>query len=83
MTKCTMVVIAAFVLGHAVVAAAADNSAGARTKSASFVPHSKSNHVYGTPIGRPVASHANASHHKSAPKGRSTSARRATVPTGQ
>jgi hypothetical protein len=81
MTKWTIVAVAAFALGHAVVAAAADSSVGPRTKSASFVPHGKSNHVYGAPIGRPVLSHANAPHHKTAPKRRSTSTRRATAPT--
>jgi hypothetical protein len=81
MSKWTIAAVAALALGHAAVAVAADSSAGAHTNSASFVPHRKSNHVYGAPIGRPVLSHANVSHHKTAPKRRSTSARLATAPT--
>jgi hypothetical protein len=77
MAKLLIAVLATFALAQPVLSAGADKSAGTGTKPASFVPHSRTNnHVYGSPIERPVAGHVKTAHPKSIIKKRSSSANR-------
>ncbi len=65
------IVLAAFLIQSTLSIAQSNNS---RPKPSSFVPHSQTNtHVYGAPIGPAVVGHSKASHHKQAPKKRSSS----------
>jgi hypothetical protein len=74
MAKLIIAVLAAFLLTHPARSAAADKSVGSAAKPASFVPHRKTNnHVYGSPIERPIVSHVKAAPHKATTKKRSPS----------
>jgi hypothetical protein len=67
MTKFAITVLAA-VLVQPALSVAGD-------KPSSFVPHTHTNHhVYGAPIEPALVGHAKTSHHKHAPKKRSSSA---------
>jgi hypothetical protein len=67
MTKFAITVLAAVLVQPALSVAG--------NKTSSFVPHPHTNHhVYGAPIQPALVGHAKTSHHKHAPKKRSSSA---------
>jgi hypothetical protein len=75
MTKLAVIVLAAVTLVQPAVSVAGDKPTDSRAKPNSFVPHPHTNqHVYGAPIQRAIVGHAKTSHHKHAPKKRSSSA---------
>jgi hypothetical protein len=72
MTKSTIMVLA---LLQPLLSFAGDKSE-VHPKSASFVPHARSNqHVYGAPIAQPIVGHVKASNQKQAVKKRSSGVR--------
>jgi hypothetical protein len=73
MTKFLITALATVTLMQPALSVAVDKSTDSRAKPSSFVPHPHSNsHVYGAPIGPAVVGHAKTSHHKQAPKKRSS-----------
>jgi hypothetical protein len=76
MTKFAITVLAAVTLVQPALSVAGDKPTASGAKPNSYVPHPHTNHhVYGAPI-QPaiVGHHAKTSHHKHAPKKRSSSA---------
>lgn len=76
MRKFAITVLAAVTLVQPALSVAGDNPTVSGTKPNSFVPHPHTtHHIYGAPIPPPIVGHhAKTSHHKHAPKKRSSSA---------
>ncbi len=75
MTKFAITVLAALTLAQPALSVAGDKPAGSGAKTNSYVPHPhRTHHVYGAPIQPAIVGHAKTSHHKHAPKKRSSSA---------
>jgi hypothetical protein len=81
MTKFAITVLIAVTLVQPALSVAGDKPTDSAAKPNSFVPHPHTNHhVYGAPIQPAIVGHAKASHHKHAPKKRSSSAANCEVP---
>ena len=77
MTKFAITVLTAVTLVQPALSVAGDKPTDSTAKPNSFVPHPHTNHhVYGAPIQPAIVGHAKTSHHKHAPKKRSSSAAR-------
>jgi hypothetical protein len=75
MKRFAIIALAAASLMQSALSVASDKSTDPRAKPSSFVPHPHTNtHVYGAPIQPAVVGHGKTSHHKRAPKKRSSSA---------
>jgi hypothetical protein len=75
MCKFAITVLAAVTLVQPALSVAGDTPADSGAKPSSFVPHPHTkHHVYGAPIQPAIAGHTKTSHHKHAPKKRSSSA---------
>ena len=75
MTRLAITVLAAVTLVQPALSVAGDKPTDSTAKPNSFVPHPHTNHhVYGAPIQPAIVGHAKTSHHKHAPKKRSSSA---------
>ena len=75
MTKLAIAVLAAVTLMQPALSVAGDKTTDSRAKPSSFVPHPHTHrHVYGSPIQPAIVGHAKTSHHKHAPKKRSSRA---------
>jgi hypothetical protein len=73
MTKLVITMLAAVALVQPVLSVAGVKPTDSGAKPSSFVPHPhKSHHVYGAPIQPAVVGHGKTSHHKHAPKKRSS-----------
>jgi len=73
MTKFAITVLAAVALAQPAMSVAGDKPTGSGAKPNSYVPHPHtSRHVYGAPIQPAIVGHAKTSHHKQAPKKRSS-----------
>jgi hypothetical protein len=74
MTKFAIAVLAAVTLVQPALSVAGDKPTDSGGKPSSYVPHHTKHHVYGSPIQPAIVGHAKTSHHKHAPKKRSSSA---------
>jgi hypothetical protein len=75
MTKFAITVLAAVTLVQPALSVAGYNPTDSGAKPNSYLPHPHTNqHVYGAPIQPAILGHARTSHHKHAPKKRSSSA---------
>jgi hypothetical protein len=73
MTKFVIAVLAAVTLVQPALSVAGVKPADSGAKPSSFVPHPHTNHhVYGAPIQPAIVGHGKTSHHKHAPKKRSS-----------
>jgi hypothetical protein len=75
MTKFAITVLTAVTLVQPALSVAGDKPTDSAAKTNFYVPHPHTNHhVYGAPIQPAIVGHAKTSHHKHAPKKRSSSA---------
>ncbi len=78
MTKFVITVLAAVALAQPAlsITGVKPTDSDAKPKPSSFVPHPHTHHhVYGAPLQPAIVGHAKTSHHKQAPKKRSSSGR--------
>jgi hypothetical protein len=74
MKNFAIIVLAAVTFVQPALSVAGETPTDSRAKPNSFVPHPHtSSHVYGAPIQPAIVGHSKLSHHKQAPKKRSSS----------